>query len=67
MGMRKYRRYAKATICRHMKKPTDECVIDKRKFNKGRSPKLTERQQRGNLSEAERLRKTNGHFTIKRV
>jgi len=67
MGMRKYRRFAKATICRHMKKPTDECLIDKRKFNQGCPPKLTERHQGEILREAERLRRTDGHFTIKHV
>jgi len=67
MGMRKYKTFSKATICRHMKKPTDECLVDRRKFNKGRPPKLTERQQRGILREAERLRRTDGHFTIKRL
>lgn len=67
MNMKKYKRFSKATICRHMKKPTDEETVDRRKFNKGRPPKLTPREKRSILRESERLRESQGNYTIKRV
>ena len=67
MAMKKYKDYSKATICRHMKKPTDEEIEDGRKFNNGRPPKLTTREKRSILRESEKLRKSQGHYTIKRV
>lgn len=68
MNLKKYQgKYSKATICRHMKKPTHEEIEDGRKFNKGRPPKLTPRQKRTILRESERLRKSDGHYTTKRV
>jgi transposase len=67
-GMRKYKRFSKATICRHMKKPLmDDSLLDKRRANTGRPRKLSARQERHILREAERLRETDGHFTIKRI
>ena len=67
MAMKKYKRYSKATICRHIKKPTDEEIQDGRKFNKGRPPKLTPRDKRRILWESEKLRQSHGHYTTKRV
>jgi transposase len=67
MAMKKYKQYSKATICRHMKKATDDETEDKRKYNKGRPPKLDSRDYRAILREAEKLRKSQGHFTVKRV
>ena len=29
-----YKKYSKATICRHTSKPLDDIVVDKRKVNK---------------------------------
>ena len=44
-----YRKYSKATICRHMIKPIADIVIDKRKQSKGRPPTFSERD-RGNIA-----------------
>lgn len=66
-SMVKYKKYSKASICRHMKKPINENLQNKKKQSKGRPQKLSPRQKRLILREAERLRKDDGHFTIKRV
>ena len=44
--MRSYWKYSKATICRHMKKNIEDLVVDLRKNNQGRPPKLSVRQKR---------------------
>ena len=44
--MRSYWKYSKATICRHMKKNIGDLVVDLRKHNQGRPPKLSVRQKR---------------------
>ena len=44
--MRSYWKYSKATICRHMKKNIGDLVVDLRKNNQGRPPKLSVRQKR---------------------
>ena len=62
-----YRKYSKATICRHMIKPIADIVIDKRKQNKGRPPKFSERDRRNILRQAEILRNDYGYFTSKRL
>ena len=45
-GLYTYKNFSKATICRHMKKLLGEVEIDKRKFNKGRPPKITKGQEK---------------------
>ena len=62
-----YKSYSKSTICRHMKKPIDEIVFDKRKLNKGGKRKLTDRDKRNILRQTEVLRKERGFFTTKLV
>ena len=65
--MKDYKKYSKATICRHMKKPIDDIIIDKRRNNKGRPPKLTARDKRNILRQVEILRRDYGYFTTKRL
>ncbi len=62
-----YSKYSKATICRHMKRPIADTVIDKRKDNKGRPQKLTARDKRNILRQVEILRRDYGYFTTKRL
>ena len=66
-ALRKYAKYSKATICRHMTRPIDDDIIDKRKNNKGRPPKLTARDKRNILRQVEILRRDYGYFTTKRL
>ena len=65
--MKDYKKYSKATICRHMKKPINDTVIDKRRNNKGRPRKLTARDKRNILRQVEILRRDYGYFTTKRL
>ncbi len=65
--MNDYKKYSKATICRHMKKPIVETVFDKRTRNKGRPEKLTSRDKRNILRQVEILRRDYGYFTTKRL
>ena len=39
--MRSHWKYLKATICRHMKKKIGDLMVDLRKNNQGRPPKLS--------------------------
>ena len=66
-SLKDYSKYSKATICRHMKKETNETTIDKRKQNKGRPTKLTDRDRRNVLRQVEVLRNSCGYFTTKRI
>ena len=63
----KYKQFSKATISRHMSKALGDVVADRRKTNKGRPRKLTLRDERNILREAEKLRKACGYFSTKRV
>ena len=65
--MKDYKKYSKATICRHMKRKIDDSVVDKRKHNKGRPQKLSEREKRNILRQVEVLRRDYGYFTTKRL
>ena len=65
--MLSYKNYSKATICRHTSKPLDDIVVDKRKADKGRPSKLTDRDCRQIIQQVVNLRKTGGHFRCKRV
>ena len=62
-----YKKYSKATICRHMKKAINDTVIDKRRNNKGRPRKLTPRDKRNILRQVEIRRRDYGYFTTKRL
>ena len=66
-ALKKYAKYSKATICRHMKRPIGDDVIDKRKNNKGRPPKLTARDKCIILRQVEILRRDYGYFTTERL
>ena len=66
-SMKDYKKYSKATICRHMKRKIDDSVIDKRKHNKGRPQKLSERDKRNIMRQVEILRRDYGYFTTKRL
>ena len=59
----KYKPYSKASIYRHAKKPIGSPVIDKRKQNPGRPPKLSARDKRSILRQVDVLRDSVGHFT----
>ena len=65
--MRSYRKFSKATICRHMKKNIGDLVIDLRKNNQGRPPKLSVRQKRNILRQTKLLKEEMGNFCVKRV
>lgn len=68
MKGRGYQKYSKATICRHMKKPFNDLVNDKRKQNKGRPKKLTDRDRRNILRQVNVLRGRNiVNFTVKKI
>ena len=64
---KKYKKFSKATICRHMKKQIGDNVMDKRKFNKGRPRKLSLRDERNILRQISVLRSQKVNFTIKRL
>ena len=59
--------YFRASIYRHAKKPIGSSVVDKRKQNPGRPPKLSERDKRSILRQVEVLRDSIGHFTSRHV
>ena len=60
--------YSKATIYRHANKKLGQpSRIDRRKFNKGRPVKLTERDRRSILRAIPQLRESDGSFSSKRV
>ena len=65
--MRSYWKYSKATICRHMKKNIGHLVVDLRKINQGRPPKLSVRQKRNILRQTKLLQEEMGNFCVKRV
>ena len=65
--MRSYWKYSKATICRHMKKNIGDLVVDLRKNNQGRPPKLSLRQKRNILRQTKLLQEEMGNFCVKRV
>lgn len=60
-------RFSRATVARHMNRPIDEEVFDRRRNNRGRPRAFSHRDERRILRAAEQLRKAHGHFTIKRV
>ena len=66
-NLRDYRKNSKATICRPMNRPIHYEVEDPRKFNKGRPPKLSVRDERKIIRESEKLRNKYEHFTSRRL
>ena len=64
---REYRKFSKATICRHMKKTLGEIVPDRRKLNQGRPRKLSARDERNLLRQIGVCRQQNVNFTIRRL
>ncbi len=64
---REYRKFSKATICRHMKKELGEIEGDRRKGNKGRPRKLTVRDERNLLRQIGVCRQQMVNFTIRRL
>lgn len=63
----KYKQFSKASIYRHARKPIGNPVIDKRKHNPGRPPKLSERDKRSIIRQVAVLRHSVGHFTSRHV
>ena len=62
---RKYRKYKKTTIYRHMKMEIKETDIDARTHNPGRPKRLSERDRRALLKSLPKIRKdTEGEFTV---
>ena len=60
--------YSKSTIYRHVKLPIDNCdQRDKRKYNKGRPRKLTDREERNLVRALQKLRATVGAFSAARL
>jgi hypothetical protein len=64
-SMKDYKKYSKATICRHMRRKIDDPIVDKRKHNKGRPQKLSERDKRNIMRQVEILHRDYGYFTTK--
>jgi len=63
-----YPQYSKASVYRHAKRLISmEAPVDKRKLNKGRPRKLTEKDIRSIKRAIPKLRKTDGSFTAPRV
>ena len=62
-----YKQYSRASIYRHAKKPIKNTVIDKRKYDPGRPPKLSKRDKRSIIRQVEVLRHSVGHFTSRHV
>ena len=60
--MKSYRKFSKATICRHMKKNIGDLVVDLRKNNQGRPPKLSVPQKRNILRQTKPLQEEMGNF-----
>lgn len=66
--LQRFPEYSKATIYRHAKLPMgDQKVYDRRKLNKGRPRKLTERDERNLIRQLHRCRKLFGSFTASRL
>ena len=65
--MKSYRKYSKTTICRHMVKKNGDPLLHKWKQNQGRPTKLSDRQKRNILRQAEVLQEDVGNFGVKRV
>ena len=63
--VKRYRRYSKASIYKHMVKPIGETVEDRRHTNPGRPSVLSERDRRLILQQVPKLRKEKeGSFTL---
>ena len=73
LGMRgrqlldKYKQFSKASIYRHARKPIGNPVIDERKHNPGRPPKLSERDKRSIIRQVAVLRHYNFNSFSERV
>ena len=65
--LRRFSQYSKATICRHMKRPIDHNVFDRRVNNPCRPKKLTERDERNIICAVHCLIISIGSFTAKRL
>ena len=65
--LRRFPQYSKATICRHMKRPIDHSVFDRRVDNPVRPKELTERDERNIIRAVHHLRISIGSFTTKRL
>ena len=55
------------TICRHIVEKIGDLVPDKRKQNKGRPTKLSDRQKRNIIHQAKLLQEEVENFSVKRV
>ena len=64
---RSYWKYSKATIWRHMKKNIEDLVVDLRKNNQGRPPKLSVRQKRSISRQTKLIQEEIGNFCVKSV
>lgn len=65
--LERFPQYSRATIFRHIKKPVNEKVFDKRVNNPGRPRKLSVRDERCIVRAVLRLRRLYGSFTAKRL
>jgi hypothetical protein len=66
-SMKDYKKYSKATICRHMRRKIDDPFVDKRKHNKGLPQKLSEQDKHNIMRQVEIWRRDYGYFTTKRL
>lgn len=66
--LERFPQYSKAAVYKHANKPLcGEMTVDKRKLNKGRPAKISERDQRMLKRKLNDLRQTEGSFTSKRL
>ena len=65
--MRSYWKFSKAIICRHMKKNIGDLVVNLRKNNQGRPPKLSLQKKRNILRQTKLLQDEMRKFCVKRV
>ena len=64
----RYKEYSRASVFRHARKPINDNIVDKRKFNNGRPKKLSERDERSILRQIPKLRRSKGkHYSIQDV
>eukprot|EP00111_Clytia_hemisphaerica_P003551 TCONS_00010142-protein len=64
--MLKFPTYSRATVFHHVKRPLKH-AFDRRKLNRGRPRKLSERDERILIRNINRLRNSIGPFTLRRL
>ena len=66
-NVKRYKQYSKSSIYRVAKRTIEEEVVNRRKQNKGRPQKLSNREKITIVKELHKLREEEGTFTSKRL